>query len=343
MRLLSPKEVKGKRHNQETDERNRLSLISEQIARKEKILNTVVEEVDKDKGKALKEFETFKVSIVEQKSTLNSSVYALEQRKALLEAETLRERAETKAIEDLESDFLKKKQKEQEVLKERESLIVVKENVLFRMEQDSIERLRDVDKKEIMFERKDKRLEVERQELEKAGETLSEEKWERNNQVRREKEILLEQAKQVAADRSSNDTIKEHLENGWQDLEKEKLDVVHERNSIQDRIRETEEQQRKVEVQVGSNERVQQKLEEEYRKMEREKIVLKESRNESKKIREKIDKENRKLKGDISSYRTKKQHLDSEKRELENDKIKLKDERAILDSAWSEMKSKKNG
>ena len=261
MRLLSPKEIKGKKQIQETDERNRLSLISEQIARKEKILNTVVEEVDKDKEKALKEFETFKVSIAEQKSTLNSSVYALEQRKSLLEAETLRERAETKAIEDLESDFLKKKQKEQEVLKERESLIVVKENVLFKMEQDSIERLRDVDKKEIMFERKDKRLEVERQELEKDGETLSEEKWERNNQVRREKEILLEQAKQVAADRSSNDTIKEHLENGWQDLEKEKLDVVHERNSTQDRIRETEKQQRKVEVQVGSNERVQQKLE----------------------------------------------------------------------------------
>jgi len=77
MRLLSPKEVKSKGQTQEAVERARLVLLDEELARKQKFLNTIVDGVDRDKENALKEFESFKAHVAQNKSDLLSSISIL--------------------------------------------------------------------------------------------------------------------------------------------------------------------------------------------------------------------------------------------------------------------------
>lgn len=340
MRLLTRKEVDRSKTLRENQDNARLYLVNEELARRTNILNQVVDGVDDDKERIIKEFESFRKGIANKRSKLNSEIVFLEQQKEILEIESIKERATTIALEELENTFLDKKRKVEGSLKEQKGQLSQKQKDLLNDLRKYTYQLERVDERAISQDERENKLQDRKEELERETERLEGQKQMLDLRVVQDREGTEERLLEIETGRSSNELVKTQLNNQWKDLEKEKLELIQEKMLIKDSVREVREQNKEIERKEKHNEKVNDNLGEEWARMERDKVSLKEGENTFKTTKENLQKDITKFQADKSTVRIEKQNTTNAWKEIAKANIKLKDERAILDSAWRELKSK---
>lgn len=337
MRLLTRDDVKKAQTIRENRDTARLHLISEELSRKENILNTVIDGVDTDKENILKDFEAFKQEFIGKKSRLNSQIGDLEQRKGVLEVETIREKATTLALDELEDTFLNKKRRVEESLAERKGELSQKEKALLQGLNEYTYQLEQVNERAVSMDERERNLADRKQEVKEESESLEEREKSLEFKNIQNKEELVDRELRIETGKASNQVVKEQLNEEWKGLGKEKVEFTQEKNSIRDSLAQTKERDRQLESQEKYNEKIKTNIEDEWKKMERERLSLKEKQDTFKGVEDKLHREVKDFQATKASVRIDKQNVEGGWRDIKKANIKLKDERAVLDSAWREL------
>ena len=340
MRLLEVKEVQNSKLAEEERMRERMRILGEELHRKERVLAMTMESIDGDKQKLNRDFENFRAIHLTKKRELEGQIRNLEKQKNVLEIDTIRERASTLALDELENTFLAKKQEVEDSLKERSGKLTKKEKEFLYGIQEYTFQLELVNERAISQDEREKNIHDQKNEIRESQEKLAEQSEDNERNFQSRKEELEQKLIEIDVKQASNNLVKGQLAEKWEELEKERMEFTQEKNSVADRLLEAQEQEKAIEREKEYQEKTRLSLEDEWKKMEIERVGIKEQGNKVDKVEEKLQQDIKIFKTKVVANKLEKDQIEREWKEYYKQKKHLADERMTLNSAWKELQNK---
>ena len=229
MRLLLKKEVDKGKQSEEDRRRERLVSVNEELQRKESILNRVTDGMPAEKERILKEFDRFREDVSQKRTRLDGEITVLNQRKTVLEIETIRKDASQAVLEKLEDTLIRKKRALEENVEKTKGELKQEKEVLGKLREEQMQQQTVMSERSVTVSKEERQLENKKQDLKEKKDLFEQQKKEEEIMMHEEKDKLKERKSQVVNEKAANDAMKELIFKEWEDIERTKLKLKDER------------------------------------------------------------------------------------------------------------------
>ena len=233
MRLLLKKEVDKGKQKEEDRVRQRLVSVNEELQRKESILSRVTDGMPAEKERIVKDFDKFCEDISQKRVKLSGEIVVLNQRKTVLETETIREDASQAVLENLEDSFIKRKHQLEKDIEETKEALNKEKEVLEKVKGKQVKQQAMMNERSIAVSKEEQRVEKGKQDLKEKKELFEEKKEKEEVAIQKEKDDLEGRKTQVANKKATNDATKELIFKEWKDIERIKIKLKDERATLE--------------------------------------------------------------------------------------------------------------
>lgn len=223
MRLLLKEEVdKGKKIEEELAKK-RLASVNEELANKERILNTVTDGMPAEKEMIVKEFDRFRKDIAGKRSKLTSEIAALKERKNILDTEDIRKNASQSVLDEQEDMLIEEKQKLEKYAKEVAEKLKQEREMLEKAKKGQLEQVRMINDRSLVIGKEERILKRKEKDLKENEISFENQKRKEEKVIEEERIKLDEQKTKIHIENSSNNATKELISKEWKNIERTKI------------------------------------------------------------------------------------------------------------------------